>query len=312
MTGTELQVSQKLEALRFNRFALNDEKLIRTHVETFKPLSCEYNFSNLFAWQYAYKLSWTMYHDRILIYDGVSKCAFMPLGEDLCPEELMTLSLKLKYMGLSPDFSLVPSEYIKKYSDTEKYYIVKKERDNSEYIYEVEALCELKGRKLHKKRNLISQFKRAYPDFEVHELKDKYRYKALELAQNLIKQRKYPSITIDHEFSAMKISFDNFDELGLHGLAVTIGNRMITFCVFSKLRPLTYDIQFEKSDAHFKGSAQVINHETAKYLRKKCQYLNREQDLGIAGLRQAKISYDPVNLITPYSLVFALENRYNQ
>ncbi len=306
MDRAELQVPHKLEVLKFNRFALNDQKLISTHVETFKPLSCEYNFSNLFAWQYACKLFWTIYHDRILIYDGVSKCAFMPLGEDLCPKELMILSLKLKYMGLSPDFSLVSSEYIKKYSDLEKYYIVKKERDNSEYIYDVEALCELKGIKLHKKRNLISQFKRTYSDFEVHELKDKYRYKALELAQNLIKQRKYPSITIDHEFSAIKISFDNFDELGLHGLAITVGSRLVAFCVFSRLCPLTYDIQFEKFDANFKGAAQVINHETAKYLRKKCQYLNREQDLGIAGLRQAKMSYDPVNLITPYSLVFTL------
>ncbi len=70
----------------------------------------------------------------------------------------------------------------------------------------------------------------------------------------------------------------------------------------------TYDIQFEKFDTEFKGIGQVINQETAKYLSRKCRYLNREQDLGIKGVRQAKLSYEPVKLLTPCSLSFAPSN----
>jgi hypothetical protein len=56
----------------------------------------------------------------------------------------------------------------------------------------------------------------------------------------------------------------------------------------------------------FKGASQIINHETAKSLKNRCRYLNREQDLGVKGLRQAKLSYDPLQLIIPYTLISIL------
>jgi len=298
----------KINFSGFYQFALKDQELIQTYIDTFKPFSCEYNFSNLYAWQDAYKLSWALYQERLLIYDEVSQCAFMPLGKDFCPEELVILSLHLKDTGLTPEFSLVTSDYLKKFPEIEDYFIVKEEPDYAEYIYDVDKLCALTGTKLHKKRNLISQFKRSYPEFKVHLLKGGYKHEALGLAQRLMNRHKNPSNTLGQELCAIEASFDNFDQLGLEGLVITVENKVIAFSVFSELKYSTYDIQFEKSDMDFKGAAQVINHETAKYLKDKCQYLNREQDLGIKGLRQAKMSYDPEKLITPYSLIFAPPN----
>ncbi|MCD4721921.1 MAG: phosphatidylglycerol lysyltransferase domain-containing protein [Desulfobacula sp.] len=308
MAEAVFQVPQKIKFPEFNPFVLKDQELIQIYIDTFKPFSCEYNFSNLYAWQDAYKLSWTLYQERLLVYDEISQCAFMPLGKDFCPEELVILSLNMKNAGLTPEFSLVASGYLKKFSEIENYFIIKEEPDYAEYIYDVDKLCELTGKKLHKKRNLISQFKRTYPDFKVHPLKGEARHKALGLAQSLMFRGKRRSHTLDQEFGAMEISFDSFDQLGLEGLAITVGNKVVAFSVFSQLNHSTYDIQFEKSDMDFKGSAQVINHETAKFLKNKCQYLNREQDLGIKGLRQAKMSYDPEKLITMYRLIFAPPN----
>lgn len=305
MAEAVLQEPQKIKFPEFNQFALKDREIIQTYVDTFKPFSCEYNFSNLYAWQDAYNLSWTLYKERLLIYDAVSQCAFMPLGKDFSPEELVILSLELKNMGLTPEFCLVTQDYLKKFPEIENYCIIKEEPDYAEYIYDVDKLCALTGIKLHKKRNLISQFKRSYPDFEVHRLKDGYKYKALGLALGLMNKGKTRSHTLDKEFCAIETSFDHFDQLGLEGLVITVENKVIAFCVFSELTHSTYDIQFEKSDMDFKGAAQVINHETAKFLQGKCQYLNREQDLGIKGLRQAKLSYEPEKLIKTYRLIFA-------
>lgn len=302
-----LEVPQKktIRPPKLNRFSLKDRELIQAYIETFTPFSCEYNFSNLFAWQDAYHLTWTIYQERLFIYDGVSQCGFMPLGEDLTPEELVILSLNLKNLGLTPNFCLVTPEYIEKFPEIENYYVVKQERDYSEYIYDVDNLCDLNGVKLHKKRNLISQFKRAFPDFEVHRLTPANKDKALGLAQQLLNRRKRRSKDLDQEYSALETSVDHFEQLGLEGLVITLGTQMVAFSVFSSLSHSTYDIQFEKADMDFKGAAQMINHETARYLKNKCQYLNREQDLGIKGLRQAKLSYDPVKLITPYSLTLS-------
>ena len=302
-----LQVSQHLQFPGFNRFELKDRKLIQHYIDAFVPLSCEYNFSNLYAWQDAYSLSWSLYQGRLLIYDGVSQCAFMPLGQDFYPEELVILSLNLKNIGLEPNFCLATPGYLEKFPELEHYYTVKEERDYAEYIYGVQNLADLVGVKLHKKRNLISQFKRSWPDFKVRPLTREYRPKALELAGELMNRRKRRSKTLDQEFSAIQTSFDYFEQLGLQGLVILVDNKVVAFSVFSSLCHSTCDIQFEKSDTEFKGSAQLINQETAAYLvdTGQCQYLNREQDLGIKGLRQAKMSYDPVKLITPYALTFA-------
>jgi hypothetical protein len=170
----------------------------------------------------------------------------------------------------------------------------------------VNKLNELKGKKLHKKRNLISQFKNSYPDYKVHLFKKGYKKEALGLARELMDRHCKPSKTLDQEYGAMQSAMDHFDALDLEGIAIFVNNKLVAFTIFSRLNHSTYDIQFEKADMNFKGASQMINHETAKSLKNKCQYLNREQDLGIKGLRQAKISYDPLQLIIPYTLTFTL------
>jgi len=299
---------QKSVFPRLNRFALKDRERFQTYIDRFSPVFCEYNFSNLYAWQDVYKMGWTVYQERLLIYDGVSQAVFMPLGHEFYPEELVVFSLNLKAAGFTPDISLVTPDYLKKFPDVENYYTIREERDYAEYIYDVEDLRDLNGIKLHKKRNLISQFKRYHPDFEVHLLKGKYQHKSLDLAKKLLKRKKRKLIALDQEFCALTTAFDHFEQLGLEGLVVTIGENVVAFSVFSRLNPFTYDIQFEKSDMDYKGAAQLINQETARYLVDKCHYLNREQDLGIKGLRQAKMSYDPEQLITPRTLIFSPPN----
>ncbi|MFA5906987.1 MAG: phosphatidylglycerol lysyltransferase domain-containing protein, partial [Desulfobacula sp.] len=289
MPEAVLHTPHKTQFLKFNRFELKDKALVNAYVKRFNPESCEYNFSNLFAWQGVYDLCFTLYQGRLLIYDAVSQCAFMPLGDDFYPEELVVLALQLKSLGIEPSFGLVTSDYLKKYPDIEAYFMVKEERDHAEYLYEVKSLCDLTGEKLHKKKNLISQFRRSYPDYQVHGIKGELKAKCFLFAQELLNSHGKASKDLVQELFAIETSFRYFDELGLEGLAVTVDERLVAFSVFSRLNGSTYDIQFEKSDAGFKGAAQVINHETAKYLQDICRYVNREQDLGIKGLRQAKL-----------------------
>jgi hypothetical protein len=290
--------------LNFQRFRLKDQALVNRFVEDFSPQSCEYNFVNLFAWQDIYHTTWTLYKGRMLIYDGLSQTAYMPLGADLLPEELVILSLHLQQQGMSTDFGLVTRQYLETYPDIEEYYYIEEQRDAAEYIYDVNRLVELSGAKLHKKKNLISQFKKYYPDYQVHPMTGQYLTRALAFSKTLLECRKRRSKTLDQEMEAIRTAFNNFAALHLEGLVLTLNGQLIAYAVFSRISESTYDIQFEKSDPDFKGASQVINHETVKYLKGKCLFVNREQDLGIKGLRQAKLSYDPVDLLTPYGLNF--------
>ncbi|MFO7748703.1 MAG: phosphatidylglycerol lysyltransferase domain-containing protein [Desulfobacteraceae bacterium] len=296
---------QKAEnSLAFKPFQLEDRPLITRMATLFRPFSCEYHFANLFCWQRACRLSWTLYNDRVIIYDSSDHCAYMPLGEPLDPEQLAALSMELLGNGLAPDFSLVPEGYLRHFPWINRCYTVREDRDDAEYLYDVERLYRLNGKKLHKKRNLMSQFHRACPGAAVEPLSAGLRQKAMELAGNLFKQQKTVSRTLDQEFQAIAAALDAFEPLNLEGIALVHQERVIAFSVFSRLSPSTYDVQFEKSDPRFKGAAQVINYHTAAYLRDKCRYLNREQDLGIEGLRRAKLSYGPEQLIIPRTLKF--------
>jgi hypothetical protein len=284
------------------RFELEDRQMVQIYIDKYAPESCEYNFANLFCWQEIYKYSWRLFKGRLVIYDGVNQCGFMPLGEPLPPAELAELGRELMRDGLVPDIGLVPKSYLDAYPRCEQYFFIEPERDYAEYIYDVERLCQLNTPKLHKKKNLISQFERTYPDYRVTMLTSEKQVLAQAMARDQLESQKSVSSGLAIEFEAMQKAFSHFDALGLEGLALMTGDQMAAFSIFSRLNPDTYNVQFEKSDYDFKGAAQVINHQTALYLRDRCRYINREQDLGIRGLRQAKKSYEPEKILIPYTL----------
>jgi len=285
-------------------FELEHHSLLQDFLDRFSVQSCEYNFVNLFCWQQVYNFSWFIHKKRFFIYDGVSNCLFMPLGKPFLPEQLFIMSNHLMDQGLSPNICLTSKSYIDSHPGISQFYLVQEDRDAAEYIYATQSLVQLQGSKLHKKRNLISQFKRRYPDYRIQPVGEKELPLIKGFAQDLLSVREPVTKELKEEFSAVEKAVQHWEKLGLEGLVLTVDDNIAAFCVFSRLNQDTYNIHFEKSNIAFKGSAQVINQETARFLWEKCQYLNREQDLGIPGLRQAKLSYDPHSLLIPYTLKF--------
>ena len=95
----------------------------------------------------------------------------------------------------------------------------------------------------------------------------------------------------------------SYRELGLHGLSLLSGGNIEAFAIFSPINSDSWTVHFEKARSDCKGAAQVINQRTAQYLLGKCEYINREQDLGIPGLRQAKQSYLPDRMLKDFLLI---------
>jgi hypothetical protein len=300
----DLKVDVGKQFPHFSSIEIDDKKIIQGYAERFQPLSCEYSFANIYCWKEPYQNLWGIYKERLVVYDAVNKCSFFPLGEEVTPEELALFSQEMKRNGMGADIGVVPSSYLEKYPEINEFYTIIDERDSAEYIYSVEALCDLKGSKLHKKKNLISQFHRKYPNSSVKLMTGESREKTKTLAEQIYNSHERFLHGIENEHIALIKALDDFEEIGLEGLELMVGDDLMAFSIFSPLNHDTYDIHFEKACYQFKGAAQVINHETAKYLKDKCQYLNREQDLGIQGLRQAKMSYDPETLFMTHILAF--------
>ena len=290
-----------------NRFTLDDPALIeKVNALALEAgtVSCEYNFVNLICWAPIYEYGWFNHQGRIVVYDGKDKIMFMPLGSAMSSKELVQLSERAIAMGLSPDICLVPEQIVKECSDIGQYYEVQQDRDAGEYIYQSKSLAELKGTKLHKKRNLISQFKRKYPDYQVLPLTFDRLFLARNFARDLLNIMTPIPAALKEEFLAMKVAFDHWEPLALEGIIIVVDDKIAAFSVFSPLGDDSYNIHFEKSNIAFKGAGQLINKETAARLADKAKFINREQDLGIKGLRQAKLSYEPDHIWIPYILKY--------
>lgn len=295
---------EHLSSAIVNKIDLSTRSLILDLMNTPPHPSCEYNFVNLFCWKGVYRYSWFIHEERLVIHDGKDNTLFMPLGPVLAPESLHSLSVRAMGMGLSGDIFLATQDYIDRFPHLDRYYTITRDRDAAEYIYLAENLADLTGTKLHKKRNLISQFKRKYPDYRVLPVTRENLSEVRGFSEDLLEISDPVPQSLAEEFSAMEKAFDNWEDLSLQGIVVAVDDKIAAFSIFSPMNADTFNVHFEKSNLAFKGAAQVINRETAEFLRDKTRYINREQDLGIPGLRQAKLSYDPHHLFIPYTLKF--------
>lgn len=300
----DVEAESKIKFPEFKPLELSDRECFETFIDRYQPVSCEYNFANLYSWRENYQTLWTTYQNRILIYFQSDGYFAMPLGKPMNLQELVLLSMQMEQENLQAKFSFWTDSEIDAFTNFSDFFHIEQKREISEYIYKVDSLAELTGVKLHKKRNLISQFKRENPEYKVLPLNEALRNKAFDLTNRIYQTYKEPPVSLAHEYVAIQSSFKNYDTLDLDGLAVMVGETLAAFSVFSRLNANTFDIQFEKFDIHFKGAAQLINQETAKYLQEKCTLINREQDLGVKGLRQAKMSYEPSEIIDFHTLTF--------
>jgi uncharacterized protein len=263
---------------------------------------CDYSFANLFMWGGIFKTGWLIDDERLWIYNGYDDLMLLPIGRAISLTELVAVSDMMRGEGKSGNFVLVDRDFVEENPDLERFFNVHLDHDNGDYIYSSQKLVDLAGNKLHKKRNLINQFLELHPDYSSQPLQASDLDACLDLAEKWCRQRTCVELDFDHETSAIKTAFANFKELELRGLKVCRGHDMLAFSVFSRLNSNMADVHFEKFIPDVKGIGQVINWETAKALSGEFKYINREQDLGIEGLRQAKKSYDPEYIVSAYFL----------
>lgn len=292
------------EVFRFKNFEIKDKEYLKTlFINKNNFYLCEFNFLNMFSWGDIYRITWDNYKNGVLIYNDLEKYIYFPLADDINPKDILDISNNMISLNKSGNFMFIPeSFYCENKSFLNKYFKSVEDINNYDYIYKSEKLASLSGRKLSKKRNLISQFNRNNKDVIIREITKKDSEICLELSQKWCKERICDLLGFEYEMSAIKRVFDNFDELEAGGVGVFIKNRLCAFSIFSKLNNDCYDIHFEKFITSIKGLAQVINQETAKLIQDRCIYINREQDMGLAGLRKNKRSYKPSFMAKSYRL----------
>jgi hypothetical protein len=269
---------------------------LRKHSQT-----CDRTFTNLFCWQHFYHARWAETDDWLVVranINGERRVAYIPISKTETPyyptiiplleEEATNLHQSLTLMGLSGTESALLKE------QCPNDFIFDNNRDFADYIYLAEALRTLKGRKYAQKRNHVNKFKSLYHYRYVPIHQDNIQ-DCLTLEESWLKQHDDDHSAVS-EYETIRRALENFDALELSGGILYVDDQVIAFTYGSAINDRMFGTHVEKADIRYEGSYQMINYLFAQHLPAQYTLINREEDLGLAGLRKAKMSYEPIQL----------------
>jgi uncharacterized protein len=275
----------KFADIEFKRIRIEDRHLINGYLRRFPPQPSELNLTNMIAWSdrdYHYAV-----FDSHLIVRYEGNRFYQPVG----PEPHKIIGKVLSEIP-SASFERVDKEIAK---DVDGHKAVE-QRDQADYVYLIKELIELPGQRFAAKRNFVKRALKLEPIVSLMTAEDVPE--CIQLADNWCVSRQcHGDRQLMSENEATKRGLRHFSELGLHGIVVRIKGKIEAFAVGEPLNQDTFVDHFEKADTNHQGLYQFLLNEFAKSIPAHYVYLNREQDLGIEGLRKAKESYNPVKMI---------------
>lgn len=185
-------------------------------------------------------------------------------------------------------------------------FLLRTSRDGFDYVYAIDDLADLKGRKYQKKRNHANRFRAEHPDYQVIPLNVCNIPRAQHMVNDWYRTRMKEDPHGDYmlENIALARAFQNYGALGMEGILLLDGDQVLAVTMGSRMAADTFDVHFEKAREDVEGAYTVVNQEFARYLRLKhpdIQFLDREDDMGLEGLRKAKLSYNPHHLVEKHS-----------
>jgi len=261
------------------------------------------SFINLWAWADVYGLEWAWDSESVWIRQtGPEVCYWPPAG----PWHRMDWNALLKrHIDRPCRFVRMPEQLVAIWQQQglPPGSTIEETRKHWDYIYPFDALLELKGRKLHKKKNLLNQFKKAY-DYRYEPLSDQSIYMASKMQQNWCVWRDCESSEmLAAENRAIERVFNHWEQLAdIIGGCVFVDQEIIAYTLAEPLSTDTLLIHFEKADPEYKGSYQAVQQLFLSSLNHPYIHVNREQDLGDPGLRKAKLSYDPIAFVRKFRI----------
>lgn len=184
-------------------------------------------------------------------------------------------------------------------------FILRADRNGADYVYAIDDLADLKGRKFQKKRNHVNKFRSRHPNFEVLELNACNLPRVQHMINEWYRVRMKEDPEGDYllENIALARACQNYVGLGMEGIALVDDGQVLAVTMGSRMGKDTFDIHFEKALEAEEGAYAAVNCEFARFLRLKypeVRYLDREDDMGLEGLRKAKLSYNPHHMVTKY------------
>jgi hypothetical protein len=283
---------------------LEDKPLIDQLFTRFPPVISEFTFTNLFIWRVAYQIKISRFRNLLCLLSeqGENSFFFPPVGEGDMIECFQSLLRTLGGKGAPPKIVRIPETVVTQVNWTGSGMKAALDRSQCDYVYLVQDLIELKGRKYHRKRNHIKQFKEKY-SHQYIPLTPEWVPQCLQLQTEWCDLRDCEaSPGLHNESLAIKEAFTHLEKLEVKGGAILINGKVEAFTLGDPLNPETIVIHIEKANPAYEGLYPTINQAFLEHEGSGYTYVNREQDLGEEGLRKAKESYFPHHMVNKYTM----------
>ena len=285
--------------LSFKEFQISKIDEIKPFFSIPTRFSCETNIVNLLVWQKKYANKYALKDGMLFIKSGgiEEETYRIPFGPDL----KKGFELLREYTGM--EFPPMWIQQGERYLDFKllfgEYYEFIPQRDAFDYIYLQSDLANLSGKKYHSKRNHISAFTKKY-NWRSEVISEQNIPQILECMEEWYIQNsdKMDELMLT-EKDGVRFMLENMQTLNIRGLAIFIENKAVAFTLGSPINRDVFDVHIEKALPEYATAYTVINNEFAKALID-YKYINREDDLGLEGLRKAKLSYKPHILLKKY------------
>lgn len=286
----------------FRALTLGDREQFEQYLLDGTERGCEYSFANLYLWG---RQRAAVIQNQLVLFSQFNRRTVYPFpagtGDkkpalDAIIADAKERGIPCRITGLNQDnIAYIETEYPGRF----RFHC---DRDSYDYVYDINDLADLKGRKYQKKRNHYNRFRDSFPYYTVEPLDAGNVSAVQEMAQQWYEHRLRDDPKGDYhmERAALNKALSHYAPLGMEGLVLRDSEHILAFTLGSRLSDDTFDIHFEKARQDVDGAYTVINCEFARHLRAvhpELRFLNREDDLGLEGLRKAKLSYCPHHLV---------------
>lgn len=290
--------------LEFHNITLEDKKVFDYFLENYQLENAELSFSHLYSWG---QHSWV----KIAVFD---ECLFIKYDYPNFRDRLLAPIPKV--LDNYRHYLEIAFEYFNSIEQPARFYAVsepfaslfdetglfekKLDQDGSEYVYSTESLISLKGKKLQKKRNFINRILGNYPNYIYRDYVDGDYDKCLDLYDTWHSHHDEQTIDLFDERMSISLLLENYKTLNMKVGVIEIDDRIVAFSIGDYLNKEMAHIHVEKAVNDIDGIYPLINQEFLKHNFSNTVLVNREEDMGLEGLRKAKLSYCPIKMIEKY------------
>ena len=274
---------------------------------------CNYSFPVLFCWQEGFRFRLARAGDRLLVRlsSTLGHSYLWPVGRgDPAPA---IDALRADAAAHGQPLRLIGLTFYHRNWLADRYpglFAFAETRDGFDYLYRLDRLADLPGKKLHAKRNHIRRLDDACPGWTWSPLTEADLPACREMArrwhQDALAREAEGHVSLEEDRAALALALDHFVPLGLEGVVLRWREELLAFALGAPLTEAIFDVHFERARGDIQGTYAAVNRSFAQYVRERypaVQYLDREDDMGMPGLRKAKLSYYPDHLEKNYCAV---------